>query len=167
MHFEKVSYEQWAKDVPLKNVPWTMLKQWYNDIKLPQQGTICSMGVDFYLPYNVNISPHNLIKIPTGIRWVCDTPDDGHYGMLIVPRSSIGIKHGLMLCNTIGVIDSDYCVSENEGHIQLFFRNVTDEAVSLPQHKGIAQGLIIPYVIPKDASSEDIRIGGFGSTDNN
>ena len=167
MHFEKVSYEQWAKDVPLKNVPWTMLKQWYNDIKLPQQGTICSMGVDFYLPYNVNISPHNLIKIPTGIRWVCDTPDDGHYGMLVVPRSSIGIKHGLMLCNTIGVIDSDYCVSENEGHIQLFFRNVTDEAVSLPQHKGIAQGLIIPYVIPKNASSEDIRIGGFGSTDNN
>lgn len=167
MHFEKVSYEQWAKDVPLKNVPWTMLKQWYNDIKLPQQGTICSMGVDFYLPYNVNILPHNLIKIPTGIRWVCDTPDDGHYGMLIVPRSSIGIKHGLMLCNTIGVIDSDYYVSENEGHIQLFFRNVTDEAVSLPQHKGIAQGLIIPYVIPKDASSEDIRIGGFGSTDNN
>lgn len=167
MHFEKVSYEQWAKDVPLKNVPWTMLKQWYNDIKLPQQGTIYSMGVDFYLPYNVNISPHNLIKIPTGIRWVCDTPNDIHYGMLIVPRSSIGIKHGLMLCNTIGVIDSDYCVSENEGHIQLFFRNVTDEAVSLPQHKGIAQGLIIPYVIPKNASSEDIRIGGFGSTDNN
>ena len=47
--------------------------------------------------------------------------------MLIVPRSSTGIKLGLRLLNTIGIIDADYYLADNEGHIMLFMENTTDE----------------------------------------
>ena len=167
MHFEKISFEQWYSDISLINVDSLVVRKWYANIELPKQGTQHSMGIDFCLPYAVNISPHNKIKIPTGIRWVCDAPNDKHYCMLIVPRSSIGIKYGLQLQNTIGVIDSDYYLADNEGHIQLFFVNTSDETISLPQHKAIAQGLIIPYSAPDGTESDNKRHGGFGSTDDN
>lgn len=169
MHFEKVSYEQWVKDVPLLNVPPTVLKQWHNSIILPKQGTMHSMGVDFFAPYNIKILPHNKVKIPTGIRWVdddkSDAPYETKYGMMIVPRSSIGIKYGLRLQNTIGIIDADYYEAENEGHIILFFENTTDNEVILNGGQGIAQGIITNYYVPYDAQSEVQRVGGFGSTD--
>ena len=43
MHFEKVSFEEWCKDIPLKNVDKTTLLKWWNNIKLPNQGTTHSM----------------------------------------------------------------------------------------------------------------------------
>ena len=171
MHFEKVSFEQWCKDVPLKNVPTLNLKDWYKNIIMPTQGSMYSMGIDFFMPYTVKVLPHNKVKIPTGIRWVCNKeygdefPNDRAYGMLIVPRSSIGVKLGLRLMNTVGVIDADYCDSDNEGHIMLFFENTTDETVELPNGKAIAQGIITNYTIPIDSSNIIQRNGGFGSTD--
>lgn len=172
MYFEKVSFEQWCKDVPLLNVPTLQLKKWYEEIIMPVQGSKFSMGIDFFMPYNVQIHPHNPIKIPTGIRWVCEEWDDNNvdndreYGMLIVPRSSIGIKCGLRLMNTVGVIDADYCDSDNEGHIMLFFENTTDEIVSLPKGKAVAQGIITNYIVPFKSNNSTNRNGGFGSTDN-
>lgn len=173
MYFEKVSFEQWCKDVPLNDVPRLTLKNWYENIIMPTQGSMFSMGIDFFMPYNATILPHNMIKIPTGIRWVCEewdwdaTDNDREYGMLIVPRSSIGVKFGLRLANTVGVIDADYCESDNEGHIMLFFENTTDDTVTLPKGKAIAQGIITNYIIPVEASNFIKRNGGFGSTDKN
>lgn len=165
MHFEKVSFEEWSKDIPLKNVNSNTLLKWWNNIKLPNQGTTHSMGVDFYVPYEIKVLAHNKVKIPTGIRWVCDSEFDHIYGMLIVPRSSVGIKLGLRLLNTVGVIDADYYLADNEGHIMLFMENTTDEDVVLKNGQGLAQGLIVPYVIPETSASESLRHGGFGSTD--
>lgn len=165
MHFEKVSYEQWSKDVPFKNIPASTLMKWYHEIKLPQQGTVHSMGVDFFMPYTVKVLAHNKIKIPTGIRWVCDNEEDKQYGLLIVPRSSTGIKQGIRLLNTVGVVDADYYLSDNEGHIMLFMENTTDDSVMLDNGKGIVQGLIVPYITPQFAETNTDRHGGFGSTD--
>lgn len=165
MYFDKISYKQWATDVPMQGVPFEVLKMWHNDIKLPQQGTEYSAGVDFSMPYTVKVLPHNKVKIPTGIRWVCDNEADKYYGMLIVPRSSIGIKNGLRLLNTVGVIDSDYYKADNEGHIMLFFENTTDETITLIKGRGVAQGIIVPCAIPDCAKSDADRHGGFGSTD--
>ena len=170
MYFEKVSFEQWCKDVPLQNVPTLTLKNWYENIILPTQGSMYSMGIDFFMPYTVGILPHNQVKIPTGIRWVCEEWDndnvdnDREYGMLIVPRSSTGVKLGLRLVNTVGVIDADYCDSDNEGHIMLVFENTKDESVKLPQGKAVAQGIITNYIIPSASSNFAKRNGGFGST---
>ena len=171
MRFEKISFEQWCKDVPLINVPKELLMKWYEEIIMPTQGSMCSMGIDFFMPYGVKIFPHNKVKIPTGIRWVCEADneweisEDRDYGMLIVPRSSVGTNLGLRLMNTVGVIDADYCDSDNEGHIMLMFENTTDDEVSLPQGKAIAQGIITNYIIPIDSASIIKRNGGFGSTD--
>ena len=173
MYFEKVSFEQWCKDVPLLNVPKIKLKEWYENIIMPTQGSMYSMGIDFFMPYSVTILPHNKVKIPTGIRWVCeewndhDVDNDREYGMLIVPRSSTGTKLGLRLANTVGVIDADYCDSDNEGHIMLIFENTTDKIVELPQGKAVAQGIITNYIIPIASSNFAKRNVGFGSTDTN
>lgn len=167
MHFEKISFEQWAKDTPFKDIPHnTLLRQYYN-IQLPNQSTEDAMGLDFYMPYEVKVLAHNKIKISTGVRWICDEENDGRYGMLIVPRSSTGIKLGLRLLNTIGIIDADYYLADNEGHIMLFMENTTDEDIVLQAGQRIVQGLIVPYVIPNNMSSNKTRHGGFGSTDNN
>lgn len=167
MHFEKISFEQWAKDTPFKDIPHnTLLRQYYN-IQLPNQSTEDAMGLDFYMPYEVKVLAHNKIKISTGVRWICDEENDGRYGMLIVPRSSTGIKLGLRLLNTIGIIDADYYLADNEGHIMLFMENTTDEDIVLQAGQRMVQGLIVPYVIPKNTSSNKTRHGGFGSTDNN
>lgn len=167
MYFDKISFEQWVKDSPFKNIPHdTLLRQYYN-IQLPSQGTEDSMGLDFYMPYEVKILAHNKIKIPTGVRWVCDEEFDDLYGMLIIPRSSIGIKLGLKLLNTIGVIDADYYLADNEGHIMLFMENTTDEDIVLKAGQRIVQGIIVPYIIPKHSTSNTLRHGGFGSTDDN
>ena len=50
MHFEKISFEQWTKDTPFKDIPHnTLLRQYYN-IQLPNQSTEDAMGLDFYMP---------------------------------------------------------------------------------------------------------------------
>ena len=167
MKFEKVNFEQWVNDVPIIGVPREILLKWYHNIKLPKQGTAHSMGVDFFMPYNVQLMPHNRVKIATGIRWVCDKEEDKKYGLLIVPRSSAGIKLGLRLANTVAVIDADYYKADNEGHIILVLENTTDNIVDLPQGKGIAQGVTVTYTIAEGAESDDARHGGIGSTDDN
>lgn len=167
MHFEKISYGQWKNDIPFTEIDDLVIRRWYGNIKLPQQGTAHSMGVDFCVPYNIRILAHNKIKIPTGIRWVCDTEEEKTYGLLLVPRSSAGIKCGLRLLNTVGVVDADYANADNEGHIMLFMENTSDNDVVLNIGQGIVQGLIVPYIIPQNAESEDARHGGFGSTDDN
>ena len=165
MEFEKISFEQWKKDIPFKNIDDATLLRWYKEIKMPKQGSKGSMGVDFFMPYKVVIKAHNKIKIPTGIRWYGGAINDG-YGLLLAPRSSVGIKKGMRLLNTIGVIDYDYYFADNEGHIMAFMENTTDEDVVLERGQGFIQGIITSYIIPECAKSDDIRDGGFGSTDN-
>lgn len=164
MRFEKISFEQWCKDIPFENIDETTLRQWYNGIKLPKQGSIHSMGVDFFTPYKIIIKAGNKVKIPTGIRWIVD---DKEYamGLLLVPRSSVGIKKGMRLLNTVGVVDADYYLSDNEGHIMAFMENTTSEDVTLEKGQGFIQGIITNYLIPVGALSDEVRNGGFGSTD--
>lgn len=166
MRFEKISFEQWKKDIPFENVDDTTLLRWYEEIKMPKQGSKGSMGVDFFMPYKVVIKAHNKVKIPTGIRWCGGIINGESYGLLLVPRSSIGIKKGMRLLNTIGVVDYDYYFSNNEGHIMAFMENTTDEDAVLEKGQGFIQGIITSYIIPECAKSDDIRDGGFGSTDN-
>ena len=167
MYFDKISFEQWVKDTPFKDMPNDVLLRQYYNIQLPHQGTEDSMGLDFHMPYEVKVLAHNKVKIPTGVRWICDDEADKKYGMLIIPRSSTGIKLGLRLLNTIGIIDADYYLADNEGHIMLFMENVTDNDIVLKAGQGIVQGIIIPYVVPQKFATSVKRHGGFGSTDDN
>ena len=106
MKFEKVSQEQW--DTSIKNINAINaeeLSNVYNDIKCPKQGTALSMGMDFFAPYDIKLYSNNSEVIPTGIRWVVNKAD-GNVGLIIVPRSGLGFKHGIRLANTVGIIDA-------------------------------------------------------------
>lgn len=160
--FEKISCEQFGKDLGIlfPNIPEMKAKEIYDGISLPKRATSGSAGYDLFLPFGVFLKPHESITVPTGIRahiaegWVLN----------IYPRSGLGFKFRLRLDNTVGIIDSDYYYSENEGHIMIKFTNEGENALSIGAGKGFAQGVFLPFGITEDDDASAVRNGGFGST---
>ena len=152
--FEKVSQEEFLKACDSLEV--------YNDIKLPKRATAGSAGYDFYAPFDITLSPGETIKIPTGIRVQMEV----NYVLKLYPRSGLGFKYRLQLNNTVGIIDSDYYYSDNEGHIFAKITNDSNEGktVTINKGDGFMQGIFIEYGITFDDDTTEIRNGGFGST---
>lgn len=160
--FEKVSYEQFKKDVN-KLVPdfnEDTINYYYNNIQLPTRATKGSAGYDFKAPYGFDLPGNAGRVIPTGIR--CKIKEG--WVLNILPRSGSGFKYGVSLYNTVGVIDSDYYCSDNEGHIMI--KLTSKHSAVFDMGDGIAQGLLLAYGITLDDTAEDSRNGGFGSTGN-
>ena len=166
-HFEKVSFEQWKADCGVKGLPDSGLKEWYDAIKLPKQATAASAGCDFFMPFSLNFEGGSSFRIATGVRWVCDEEEGRDKVLLVMPRSGLGFRYGIRLTNTVGIIDADYCDSDNEGHIIISMDNPSEQTVPLPEGKAFAQGIVVTYDIPEGAESDEARSGGFGSTDRN
>lgn len=158
--FEKVSFEQFKKDVN-KLVPEfdeNTIRYYYDKIQLPTRATKGSAGYDFKAPYGFDIMKDKPRVIPTGIR--CKINEG--WVLQIFPRSGLGFKHGVALYNTVGIIDSDYYYSDNEGHIMLKLR--AEKSVVFDAGDGIAQGILMVYGIAIDDNTDMERNGGFGST---
>lgn len=162
--FYKVSYEQFeaaykgdfgGTDEEVRAI--------YDAIKIPVRATKGSAGYDFCSPIPFKLEPGQTIKIPTGIR----AQMDEDWVLMVFPRSGLGFKYRLQLNNTVGIIDSDYFGSDNEGHIFIKITNDSNEGkvLEVKAGDGFAQGLFIPFGITEDDACEDIRNGGFGSTD--
>lgn len=134
----------------------------YKRIILPKRATKSSAGYDFYLPYKVCINPYESVIIRTGIKVMMNQNEV----LMIVIRSSIGVKKGLQLSNQLGIIDCDYYNNcDNEGQILISFKNTTDKIVILDEGERIAQGVFVNYLIVDDEEENNtIRLGGFGST---
>lgn len=164
-HFEKVSFERWKADCGVKGLPESGLKEWYDAIKLPKQATAASAGCDFFMPFSLNFEGESSFRIATGVRWVCNKDEDRDRVLLVMPRSGLGFKYGIRLSNTVGVIDADYCDSDNEGHIIVSLVNPSGQTVLLGEGKPFAQGIVVRYEVPDGAESDSSRNGGFGSTD--
>lgn len=158
--FEKVSYEQYEKSVSIV----TDLHAEYDNIKLPCRATTGSAGYDFFAPFGFELRAGETIKIPTGIRVLLD--DDKF--LAIYPRSGLGFKYRMQLDNSVGVIDSDYSQSDNEGHIFIKLTNDTheDKTIIIKAGEAIAQGIITQFFKTVDDETDGIRNGGFGSTNN-
>ena len=75
----------------------------------------------FLLPVDVTLKPGETIKIPTRIR----VSMEENWVLHLYPRSGLGFKYRLQLNNTVGIIDSDYFHSDNEGHI---FAKITNDS---------------------------------------
>ena len=152
--FEKVSQEEFLKACDSLEV--------YNDIKLPKRATVGSAGYDFYAPFDITLASGETIKIPTGIRVQMEV----NYVLKLYPRSGLGFKYRLQLNNTVGIIDSDYYYSDNEGHIFAKITNDSNEGktVTINKGDGFMQGIFIEYGITVDDDTTEIRNGGFGST---
>ena len=161
--FEKVSKAQFVKDwLDTFGGLETVAEQVYGEIKLPKRATKGSAGYDFYSPLKFDLKPGETIKIPTGIR--AFMRED--YVLMVFPRSGLGFKYRLQLNNTVGIIDSDYYGSDNEGHIFIKLTNDSNEGktLTLPCGDGFAQGIFLPFGITEEDEVTDIRNGGFGST---
>ncbi len=159
--FEKISFKQFAAAFGDRLQP-EQIRRIYEDIKLPQRATTGSAGYDFYLPQGVTILPGEQILIPTGIRVRIE---EGWF-LSLFPRSGLGFKFRLQLNNTVGIIDSDYYNSDNEGHIfaKLTNASVEGKTIELAAGDGFMQGIFQPYGITVDDRTEARRNGGFGST---
>lgn len=155
--FEKVSLKQFMEGCERPDA-----ESVYNTIKLPKRATAGSAGYDFYAPYDVKLAPGETAKIPTGIRALIEPG----WVLKLYPRSGLGFKYRLQLNNTVGIIDSDYSQSDNEGHIFIKITNDSNEGKTLeiPAGTGFAQGIFVEYGITVDDDADGIRNGGFGST---
>lgn len=134
----------------------------YQGIRLPRRATAGSAGYDFYAPADFQMEPGQTIKIPTGIR----VEMDREWVLKCYPRSGLGFKYRLQLNNTVGIIDSDYFYSDNEGHIFVKLTNDSREGktLTIPADTGFMQGIFVEYGITVDDDVTDVRNGGFGST---
>lgn len=99
--------------------------------------------------------------IPTGVK--CKLPSDKYLHLVV--RSSLPLKHWLVLANGGGIIDSDYYGnSNNDGHIFFQLINLSPWDIQLKRGDRIGQGIILPYYITDDDEASGRRTGGFGST---
>ena len=160
--FEKVSFAQFEKDCVSTFGKIDNLLEVYENIQLPKRATKGSAGHDFFAPITITLNPKESVKIPTGIRVFIE---DG-WVLQNYPRSSLGFKYKVQLDNTVGIIDSDYYYSSNEGHIFVKLTNDNNEqkVVTIKQGEGFVQGIFLQYGITYDDDVNDIRDGGFGST---
>lgn len=162
--FEKVSFEQflegWGNTLEItdeKNI-----RDIYDAVRLPERATAGSAGYDFFAPVSITLKPGETIKIPTGIRvWM-----EPEWVLKCYPRSGLGFKYRLQLNNTVGIVDSDYYYSDNEGHIFAKITNDSneDKTLSLKAGEGFMQGIFVEYGITLDDDATGVRNGGFGST---
>ena len=140
----------------------TDIKDMYDSLELPKRATKGSAGYDFFSTLDFSLAPGESIKIPTGIRTYIE---DG-WVLKIYPRSGLGFKFRLQLNNTVGIIDSDYYNSDNEGHIFIKITNDSKEGktVSIKKGEAFAQGIFLEYGVTYDDETVEIRNGGLGST---
>ena len=144
--FSKVSFDQFYNDYcgtffddcdkPSKE----SVREIYDQIKIPTRATKGSAGYDFFAPFDMSLTPGVEMKVPTGIRVEID--------------------------NAVGVIDSDYFHSDNEGHI--FAKVINDsrqnKKLFVKTGSSFVQGILLPYGISYDDEADGVRNGGFGST---
>lgn len=163
--FEKVSYEQFKKDIYLYFGEFVYteeeIKKIYDDIQLPRRATAGSAGYDFYMPFpTAYFDTHTSYIIPTGIK--ASIPRG--YVLSLYPRSSYGYKYGMRLANTVGIIDSDYYNNpDNEGHITV--KPKVDLPLNIKKGDRFVQGVFLAYALTiDDCPITTDRLGGTGSS---
>lgn len=130
---------------------------------VPQRATAGSAGMDLCacIESPVTIAPRQLVTVPTGLAIAL--PNSGCVALLF-GRSGLGVKHGITLSNSVGVIDSDY-----RGELKVGLCNLSDTPYTIQPNERIAQ-LVITPVLPlpvqqvEELDETERGEGGFGST---
>lgn len=133
----------------------------YEDVTLPQRKTKHSAGYDITTPYDITLEPGSFGVFPTGLK--AYMADDERLEIHI--RSSIGIKHRIILMNCTGIIDADFYENpDNDGHFMLALENRGTELFHVPKGTNVAQGIFSKYLVTDDDNVITVRQGGIGST---
>ena len=134
-------------------------------INLPERKTKYSAGYDMEAAEDVIIPSFkkgvNPTFIKTGIKAYME---DNEY-LMLANRSSNPKKKGLILANSVGIIDKDYYGNEdNDGNIIFAFYNIKEEDITIKKGEIVGQAIFMPFLIADNDNAQGIRTGGFGST---
>ena len=134
-------------------------------INLPIRKTKYSAGYDIEAAEDVVIPSfkkgNNPTLIKTGIKAYMQEDEV----LYLYNRSSNPKKKGLILANSVGVIDKDYYGNpDNDGHIMFAFYNIKDEDVEIKKGETVGQAVFQKYLVVDNDNAEGERLGGFGST---
>ena len=133
------------------------------DINLPVRKTKFSAGYDIECAEDTVVPAKSMVPtfIPTGIKAYMDFDEV----LYLYNRSSNPKKKGLILANSVGVIDKDYYGNpDNDGHIMFALFNIKEEDITIKKGEAIGQGVFAKFLISDDDKAEGERTGGFGST---
>ena len=130
---------------------------------LPAYGTAGAAGLDLRacIDAPIALAPGQTILVPSGMAIHIGDPG---FAAMILPRSGLGHKHGIVLGNLVGLIDSDY-----QGQVMVSLWNRGHEAFELKPMERIAQLVVVPVVqvaleVVEDFEASARGAGGFGST---
>ncbi|MBN2300202.1 MAG: dUTP diphosphatase [Acholeplasmataceae bacterium] len=140
-----------------------IIKKYQNSgVSIPKRATENSAGYDLASIEDVLFQPGEIKMIPTGLKVTMPKSE----ALFIFARSSLSIKKGLMMSNSVGVVDADYYNNaENEGHLMVSLINVKNEVVSIQKGERVAQGIFLKFEkTTDDDTNGNIRLGGFGSS---
>jgi dUTP pyrophosphatase len=134
-----------------------------SDYPLPQYATSGSAGVDLRacIDAPLELKPGETQLIPSGIAIHIEDPA---YAAIVLPRSGLGHKHGIVLGNLVGLIDSDY-----QGQVFVSCWNRGQSTFTIQPGERIAQLVIVPvaqveFDVVKEFSASERGAGGFGSS---
>ena len=131
--------------------------------QLPKYGTPGSAGLDLRACIDeiIEIAPGQTVLVPTGLAIYVEDP---RYAAFILPRSGLGHKHGIVLGNLVGLIDSDY-----QGQLMVSTWNRGSSAFKLEPMERLAQLVVMPVQqvelkVVEEFTASSRGAGGFGST---
>jgi dUTP pyrophosphatase len=135
------------------------------EINLPERKTKYSAGYDIEAAEDVIIPSFKKGMNPTLVKTGIKAYMQDDEVVLLYNRSSNPKKKGLIMANSVGVIDKDYYGNpDNDGHIMFAFYNIKEEDIEIKKGEAIGQALFQKYLITDDDKAEGKRMGGFGST---
>ncbi len=134
-------------------------------INLPIRKTKYSAGYDIEAAEDVTIPSFKKGMNPTLVKTGLKAYMQDDELMLLYNRSSNPKKKGLILANSVGVIDKDYYGNpDNDGHIMFAFYNIKEEDITIKKGEAIGQAIFQKYMVVDEDEAQGERVGGFGST---
>ena len=135
------------------------------NINLPVRKTKYSAGYDIEAAEDCIIPAFKPGQAPTLVKTGLKAYMKDDEYLMLCNRSSNPKKKGLILANSVGIVDKDYYENpDNDGHIMFAFFNVKDVDVEIKKGDAIGQGIFKQYLVTDDDVAEGERLGGFGST---
>ena len=129
------------------------------EVTLPTRGSSKAMAYDFYANETYSVLPNEVVKVWTDVKAYMQENEC----LIVNVRSSMGGK--FMLANTSGWIDADYYSNEgNDGNIGVFLKNISNDTQTIFKGDRIAQGAFFPFLVADNGNTDNVRTGGFGST---
>ena len=134
-------------------------------INLPVRKTTSSAGYDFEAAEDCIIPSFKKGMKPTLVKTGIKAYMGDNEYLMLANRSSNPKKKGLILANSVGIIDKDYYGNEdNDGHIMFAFYNIKEEDIEIKKGEAIGQAIFMPFLVADNDNAQGVRTGGFGST---